>query len=417
MTKVKLLAGLYLILAVVCAWCGFPYGTYRLPTDDFMNLEDLAKSNFSLIHAYHFEHMDYGKAWMDDARKYLNAADQKGVRVFLGFPRSLVARAEKDPEAIETVRKIVETLKNEKGLFGWYLYDEPNVEKDNRLKDIYRTVKDMDPEHPTIIVHFTPARFESIGTFCDLPWVDTYPVPWSIARVYEAVRTAKALSGKPVWSVIQAHGLEWQNAREKNTAVILDKQQRPTPKEFRAMVHAALAGGAGGIIVYFLPQRMHDMKKNTPLLWQAICAVGNELAMLSAPLEQGMDDQTCTVEVLNYTSRQRRLDKVYHGGEKGPADTYYHEKKDILSWQRAYDGKLYCGIVNASYTPQVKIKVKFNRGVRKILQLPERRPVFDRGETTQENSDVTIWRVAPDYKGFELYFNEADTIVWEVEFL
>ncbi len=414
----KIVIGLLFLTTVFSTRAEFHYGSYRLPTDDFMDMAELEESNFTLIHAYHFEHKDFDEAWMSDAKRYLKAAAERGVKVFLGLPRSLVNEVKKGTgDALGTVKNIVGELKGEDGLFGWYLYDEPDVGKDSTLKKIYRTIKDADSIHPVIVVHFTPARFDEIGKFCDLPWVDTYPVPWSISRVYEAAVAAKKLAGKPVWSVIQAHGLEWKNARKKGQAVIQDKQHRPGPKEYRAMIHAALAADVPGIMVYFLPQYMHDMKKHTPLFWKAISEVGAELKMLAAPLEYGAKGQSCAIEVIEFTSRQRRLDKVYNGGEKGEPGSYYHEKKEILSWQRLHDGKFYCGIVNAGYTPQVKVRVSFERGVRRILQLPERRPVFEQGVVKQENSDVTVWKVSPDGREFELYFNEVDTVVWEVEFL
>ena len=75
------------------------------------------------------------------------------------------------------LRQMVELLRNEPGLLGWYLADEPEINnvRADYLESLYRTVRELDPYHPMMITNDTLDGIEKFGyRACDILSPDPY---------------------------------------------------------------------------------------------------------------------------------------------------------------------------------------------------------------------------------------------------
>ena len=143
----------------------------------------------------------------------------------------------------EDVRK----AQGEDALWGWYLFDEPDLHKKppEFIRTHYRALRQADPTRPIYLTVLSPRRYADFIESCDVFAPNPYPIVhvdatknqlrW-VAMAADAAR--KRAKGQVIWLIIQAFWAEpwWQ--------------RNPTPAELRAMVYLALNHGAKGI-VYF----------------------------------------------------------------------------------------------------------------------------------------------------------------------
>ena len=85
-------------------------------------------------------------------RAFLDRAKQVGMKVLLEIYRPLV-----ESENISGVRNFIRTYKNHPAVYGWYLYDEPEVKKPIPLSPqlligLYQVIKQEDRSKPVAIV-------------------------------------------------------------------------------------------------------------------------------------------------------------------------------------------------------------------------------------------------------------------------
>jgi len=115
---------------------------------------------------------------------------------------------------IESLKLVVSALKNHPAVFGWYIGDEPSgsgiYASPEELKVAYDTIKEIDKNHPVVLLDFTPSKFSEYGKACDIFASDPYPIPdgninqvadWA-EKTYAASQTNSALiclqgQGKP----------------------------------------------------------------------------------------------------------------------------------------------------------------------------------------------------------------------------
>lgn len=71
-------------------------------------------------------------------------------------------------ECREMLRKLVELLKDEPGLFGWYIADEPEINgfRPQYLEAFYRTLREFDPYHPVVVTNDSLDGLEKFGYRC-----------------------------------------------------------------------------------------------------------------------------------------------------------------------------------------------------------------------------------------------------------
>ena len=261
----------------------FPIGTYRDPSDWLYTFTGIKQAGFNMTHSYVFEESDFD---VEKARKYLAACHQNGVLTFLGISRKALRNRD-----FNAIKRFCSEVSGENAAFLWYLIDEPVWQKISPfyVREYYHTIKQIVPQIPVIQLHTPIKRGDSMLAFYgregDIFWHDTYPVPKDpLYNVYIDAMTAVELAPtQAVWSVIQAFDPSQKAVRSKKPEDV-----EPKAGKIRCMTHLAIAGGARGIIFYWLPKNTYDFRKNAPVQWSEVCNVSRELNELS-PFLTGRD--------------------------------------------------------------------------------------------------------------------------------
>ncbi len=167
----------------------------------------------------------------------------------------------------------IKTFRDHPALLAWYISDEPNGRKTDPeiLKELYNTVKEIDPWHPVTIV-FTAPVLDSRKYYeaLDIVMADSYPIPdlpvSLVGDITGQLRT-EFNGKKPVWIVPQVFGGGELWGRE------------PTTQEVRSMTWQSIIKGATGI-QYFVRQGANYFPKSTAT-WSECGKIAMEVAELT----------------------------------------------------------------------------------------------------------------------------------------
>lgn len=185
-----------------------------------------------------------------EGRSGLDQAERNGVLGILHLCNYL--RGKNDFEAI---RAVVSRRKNEPGLFAWYLADEPEAYGDTPeiLRQAYSIIKDIDPNHPVLVLTNAPGMLAHYQGAADVILADPYPIPsYPLKMVADWTDAAvQAAAGKQaVWMTPQGFG--WGDLGAST-------DRPPTPDEFTNMLYTCFIHGAKGILwwPYSVPRQKY----------------------------------------------------------------------------------------------------------------------------------------------------------------
>jgi hypothetical protein len=309
-------------------------------------LPSAAEAGFDMVHDYRFESFDVARLgvqqYVNEARAYLRKADQLGLGVFLGLPRAAVRDGDET-----TLARIIAELSEERALWMWYIYDEPqphvlSIESASR---VYSLLRRLDPQRPSIMLTNSTSNMRLYHPFCDVLWFDRYPIAAtsmknsSLSPVAEALATAmRTVSArKPVWPVLQAQDNKGNPSLRKRVRSLLppdDRTHRPNEAELRAQAHVAIAQNAMAVVYYWGPEAWYSMKTDTPGIWKSLGRVLREL---------------------------RSLEPVLLSGEASTPIDFIVGHNKVMTWTRAHDKRAYIGIVNTDIHKPAEI----------VLQAPD----------------------------------------------
>ncbi len=246
----------------------FPLGTYRDPSDSIRTFDGILQAGFNLTHAYLFEEKVQD---IETARQYLDDAHARGLKVFMGLPRSKVRGHD-----IEWIQRWVSGLMDHPALLLWYVIDEPELHaiSPTALRQVSAAVRAVDPFHPATVVYCKPDQFVAWVGAHDLHWNDPYPLPYSsMTKVEEWTQKARQIEGEdgPVWTVLQGHDLRYWPSRDSKAA--FEKHgnpSQPTREQTRFMAFQALAAGSDGLVWYWLPKSAYHIVNDAPGPWNGI---------------------------------------------------------------------------------------------------------------------------------------------------
>ncbi|NUQ61118.1 MAG: hypothetical protein HUU20_01435 [Pirellulales bacterium] len=184
-------------------------------------------------------------------------------------PTEHTKRSAPSDECREMLRKMVELFKDEPGLFGWYIADEPEINhfRADYLEAYYRAICELDPYHPVVVTNDTLDGLEKFGyRACDILASDPYGdkpnyVPSFLAKANSLLRPGQGLMLTP-----------WHAAH--HTHFTAEYGSRP-PFPYRVMrgqYLATLAAGGRGLAGYtsdfFLPEPR--LRIGLPHLWREV---------------------------------------------------------------------------------------------------------------------------------------------------
>lgn len=261
----------------------FPISTYRDPSDKLYTFTGVKEAGFNMTHSYVFEEKAPD---VKMAQKYLAACHKNGVLSFLGISRKSLRN--RDFKSIQT---FCAALSGEDTAFLWYLIDEPYWQKISPyyVREYYRTIKEIVPQIPVIQLHTPIKKGDPLLAFYgregDIFWHDNYPVPGNALDEVrrDAMTATEVAPSQAIWSVIQVFDPERSAVRNKKVENV-----EPKAGKIRCMTHLAIAGGARGIIFYWLPKLYYDLRIHAPIQWAEVCAVSKELNELM-PFLTGRD--------------------------------------------------------------------------------------------------------------------------------
>lgn len=296
----------------------YPLGTYRDPSDSIRTFDGIAQAGFNLTHDYLFEH---GPQDVAVARAYLDEAHQRGLKVFMGIPRSKIRQ-----EDYLRIENWVVSLMDHPALLLWYLMDEPELQgvSPTAMRSLRQVVRATDPFHPTAAVYCYPDMFQQWQGSHDVQWHDPYPLPSGpLTDVEKYVRRARQSEGErgPAWTVLQGFDYRYAHARERYRA--MDKfgpPDQPSREQTRAMAFLALAEGTDGLVWYWLPKSAYHIVEDAPTTWQGIV----ETVQLMKKLEPWLL------------------------ADKSASDQAIGASEPFRVWTRQVDGRRVLAIVNAS---------------------------------------------------------------------
>ena len=176
------------------------------------------------------------------------------------------------------VKKRIDPIRDHPALLAWYVNDEAPLADIESYVSLYRTLREVDPQHPAWAVM---DRLDDLRDFlptCDIMGLDPYPVAQKpIGMVAERIRGGKtALFGTmPVWIVPQAFDWTWYRPHLRG------KERPPTLDEIRSMTWQAIAEGAKGVVFYSFHGLFKYADKSTfDSLWGSIVEVTREVRRL-----------------------------------------------------------------------------------------------------------------------------------------
>ena len=185
---------------------------------------------------------------------FLDASKKTPIKIMLEISRTLI-----ESENISGVKDFIRTYKNHPSVYGWYLYDEPEVKKPmplspNLLKKVYKAIKEEDKAKPVALVFDYIYKIEPYSDAMDILMWDFYPCTQEVAEFKWAksyrdrlnyVVSLADVKNKKFWNVVQAYG---ENQLGKRL---------PTKLEFRYMFYLSVFTGADGVLfwVHYLSSR------------------------------------------------------------------------------------------------------------------------------------------------------------------
>lgn len=157
---------------------------------------------------------------------------------YIGSRYSPQAKSLSEEELKAAMLKIVERFKDSRGMFAWYLEEEPGPERAVPYLKEKRWVDEADPNHSCLMIFNAESGLDAIGPAQSVIFRDIYPIhrsslqnPWTVpvqvarhVRKYEQpfVLTIQAFGGERLWSV-------------------------PSLGQYRLMAYGSLVEGAKGI--------------------------------------------------------------------------------------------------------------------------------------------------------------------------
>ncbi len=322
----------------------FAVGGFRSgQTDDGINaLPTAREAGLSFVHDYANDRVPDLKrlgldAMIERTRAYLRAAEREGLGVVLALPRQAVVQFDEP-----VLARWVSELSGERGLWFWYLYDEPDpkIVPPLAASRSYQLVTRLDPNHPVVVVCNRESSTAIYHGFADAVWPDKYPVTAtgremiSLSPLYADLRGTRQAVGpdQPIAPVLQLHdnrGIPWLRKDNPDLARPSDHDHRPTADEVRAMAHLSLAAGVRGLSFYWAPESWYSMKSNAPGLWRSFGGVVRELRELEAV-------------VLADSPAER-------------TEFSFDPQRKVAAWSRVLEGELWLGLVNPDVERDVEV--------------------------------------------------------------
>lgn len=251
----------------------FVIGLYSVPKRDIPKAKKLG---FNSVHTYSGEGTKDKfriKGRTAEILDYLKAADNEGLKVWMGLPRY-----ETEHENIPLIAGIIDVLKDAPALMSWYLYDEPDCDRVSvyKIKNVAELLRKQDPNHPKLLSlcknNKGSQRYYPIP---DILVTFHYPLGrTSISKVSERIESVhmSTRNKKPTWNVVQLHG-KGKGGRGYGL-------KEPSFQELRNMTYQSIVAGSKGLLFFTYSGSQFKLYKSPEGL-KNIKKITNELQIVS----------------------------------------------------------------------------------------------------------------------------------------
>lgn len=178
---------------------------------------------------------------------FLDRCEEVGIKVLLEIYRPLVESGN-----VADVIDFIRNYKNHPAVYGWYLYDEPEIRKPTPLppqllEQLYQAIKKEDKSKPVALVFGDINKIEPFVNAMDILMWDRYPclidvpefqwVPIYRGDFYKVISLADS-HNKKLYNVLQASNEKVSNKRF------------PSIAEFRYMFYLSVLSGSDSILFW-----------------------------------------------------------------------------------------------------------------------------------------------------------------------
>ena len=195
--------------------------------------------------------------------------------------------------AVRHAERVIATVKDHPAHWGWYLVDEPKMDKIPAILEQYRRVKRLDPGHIAGVVTWTPNDARMLSQCADFFGVDSYPIGGlsvpeiekTFPRVSEITRecviSREQTKGRvPLWQVPQA--FSWAGDYKNNPAYWW--MRVPTREEFISQAWQEIASGANGFCWFDFRSVYAEWKKGNRGMFYDLSSAAHDVRRLSQVL-------------------------------------------------------------------------------------------------------------------------------------
>lgn len=262
------------------------------------DIKRLAASPFNCVVPYSsisLKFKDSKKKGLDAIREVLDELDRNNIKiifslkdVFDGYPKAdRVWKLYGAQSGDESVKLLVETLKDHPAILAWYVCDEFGTNWIERLESRKTLVNFLDGRHPTWAVYYRFSILPNFASTCDVMGVDPYPIERPGSHGMKLVKTAMdagdMTGNSAVWAVPQFCNLGNYNPQAKtDRAYRLKNNADPTEDEMRAMCLLMAIRGTKGFIGYsYFDLFVKCAEPDAAKRWPEVCRVGETLKELA----------------------------------------------------------------------------------------------------------------------------------------
>lgn len=309
----------------------FPIGFYHVSWDTnneqrMNDLRSIAAAGFNTIHASIKGYND-----LDDYGKFLDEADQLGVKVISEFSNEFASDR----------TTVVSRFKDKPAVLGWNIGDDAGSHASaSELLQIHNQIKAADPNHLTytsvafdVDMSRVKQSYANYTSVADLIGGQSYPIglPVTLKNVndiFSVARTEANKYGHPVIANLQT--FRWVDTAWSQLGV--EGRRWPSGKEVDNMTYQALLSGVKGIIFYTYYDPANKITEH-PEVWNEVQNLAIEIKKLSPVLLNG---------------KRRRINT---------------NVKDLLAGTWTYQGQVYVVAINTSYDSTKTVSIQLPSGI------------------------------------------------------
>ena len=249
-----------------------PFHKFQLPKISATSIVEYADSPFNTVMPYE-----------PPTREQMDLCHANGLRVIYSLLSDFDSGdwdvTGKDPTRLHSPasRRHIEAFRNHPALLAWYVNDERGLDKLENLKGRQRTVRELDPDHPSWMCVYQYDHMRGYMPTFDVAGSDPYPIdqyPIDMCYTYASTVRDRSMGLRPFWQAPQA--MDWASFRT-GPEDFVKSDRMPTREEMANMTWQNIAGGANGLIYYSYTYLMRSPTTPFEKAWADIRAAAQEV--------------------------------------------------------------------------------------------------------------------------------------------